>query len=52
VIYGATGIIQKAHAEKGETGRYFPYRAAEWADTSKFIPYFRLDNADPKMGDI
>ena len=52
VIYGATGIIQKAHAEKGETGRYFPYRAAEWADTNKFIPYFRLDNADPKMGDI
>ena len=37
MIYGATGITQKAHAEKGETGRYFPYRAAEWADTSKFI---------------
>jgi peptidoglycan hydrolase-like protein with peptidoglycan-binding domain len=52
VIYGATGITHKAHAEKGEIGRYFPYRAAEWADTSKFIPYFRLDNADPKMGDI
>jgi peptidoglycan hydrolase-like protein with peptidoglycan-binding domain len=52
VIYGATGITQKAHAEKGETGRYFPYRAAEWADTSKFIPFFRVDNADPKMGDI
>ena|GEM_PF-652101 len=55
VIYGATGITQKAHAERAggvETGRYFPYRAAEWADTSKFIPYFRLDNADPKMGDI
>lgn len=52
VIYGTTGITQKAHSEKGETGRYFPYRAAEWADTSKFIPYFRLDNADPKMGDI
>ena len=52
VIYGATGITQKAHAEKGGTGRHFPYRAAEWADTSKFIPYFRVDNADPKMGDI
>jgi peptidoglycan hydrolase-like protein with peptidoglycan-binding domain len=55
VIYSATGITQKAHAERVggvETGRYFPYRAAEWADTSKFIPYFRLDNADPKMGDI
>ena len=55
VIYGATGITHKAHAEKVgsvDTGRYFPYRAAEWADTSKFIPYFRVDNADPKMGDI
>jgi peptidoglycan hydrolase-like protein with peptidoglycan-binding domain len=52
VIYGATGITQMAHAERGETGRYFPYRAAEWADTSKFIPYFRLDNANPNMGDI
>jgi hypothetical protein len=34
------------------TGYYFPYRAAEWADTSKNIPNFRVDNADPRMGDI
>jgi hypothetical protein len=38
VIYGATGIIPKAHAEKGETDRYFPYRAAEWAIQVNLFP--------------
>jgi peptidoglycan hydrolase-like protein with peptidoglycan-binding domain len=56
VIYRATSIIHKAHAQESVgipiTGKYFPYRAEEWADTSKNIPYFRVDIKDPKMGDI
>lgn len=34
------------------SGKYFPYRAAKWADTSKYIPYFQVDNVNPKMSDI
>jgi hypothetical protein len=58
VIYLATAskVAHKAHEEKyvgiPYTGKYFPYRAAEWADTSISIPYFRVDNANPEMGDI
>ncbi len=55
VIYRATGITHMVHPETVEIfhpALYFPYRAAEWADTNNFIPYFRLDNANPKMGDI
>ena len=34
------------------TGKYFPFRAAEWADTSKYISNFGVDNANPRMGDV
>jgi outer membrane protein OmpA-like peptidoglycan-associated protein len=51
VVYRAVRVVHKAHESSDEPGRYFPYRAKEWGDTSVAVPHFRVV-VDPQMGDI
>lgn len=51
-IYLATGLTFKQYQSDEQAGRYFPYRAEDWANTAKTIPHFIVDNIDPQMGDI
>jgi hypothetical protein len=51
-IYLATGVTFKQYQSDEQEGKYFPYRAEDWANTAKTIPHFIVDNIDPQMGDI
>jgi hypothetical protein len=51
VIFIATGITFPVIESEEEPGKYFPYRAKDWGDTTKTIPHFVVIN-NPQMGDI
>jgi hypothetical protein len=51
-IYLATGITFKEYQSEEQAGKYFPFRAADWANTAVTIPHFIVDNLDTQMGDI
>lgn len=51
-IYLATGVTFKQYQSNEQEGKYFPYRAEDWANTAKTIPHFIVDNIDPQMGDV
>ena len=51
-IYLATGVTFKEYQSEEQAGKYFPFRAADWANTAVTIPYFIVNNVDPQMGDI
>lgn len=51
VIYQAVGVVHKVYESTDQRGRYFPYRAKDWGDSSRVIPHFRVVT-DPVMGDI
>ena len=50
--YLATGVTFKQYQSAEQEGKYFPYRAEDWANTAKTIPHFIVDNIDPQMGDV
>ena len=52
VIYLATGVTFKQYQSEEQAGKYFPFRAEDWANTGITIPHFIVDNLDPQMGDI
>jgi hypothetical protein len=51
-IYLATGVTFKEYQSEEQAGKYFPFRAADWANTAVTIPHFIVDNLDTQMGDI
>ena len=51
VAYRSFGTVQRVYKSEEQHGRYFPYRAKDWGDTSKAIPLFPVVTS-PQMGDV
>jgi hypothetical protein len=52
VLHQSLGLVFKVHASAEDKGKFFPYQAREWGNTSVNIPGFTVVAANLAMGDI